>query len=296
MTVKDLKPRLWSPGAPNLYSLVVEARQQDKPIDSKTVRFGFRTFAVKGGQLRLNGHPVFLRGIAINPPGRGVPKEVGETRKFAEDYVRFMRKHNVNIIRLEHDAEPWFEVCDELGMMVYQGVYGGPPGHPEKKKKKEETGEKGTEEEEKKEDNKNKVPPLDAALAAYRKIFESYLAHPSIVIYVLSNELPYTGKRGVAWHDFLTTVHKTLSPDFPVPFIGNAGYGQGREGDINDVHRYWGWYYNSHLTYYNLRDPLLFGDPAKTKSQPLTFSECVGSFTGPSGQFNLTFRKQLGTS
>src|SRR5205823_2136824 len=46
------------------------------------------------------------------------------------------------------------------------------------------------------------------------------------------------------------------------------------------------------LTYYNLRDQNLFGDPSK--NQPLTFTECVGSFTGPSGEFNLVVRKQLG--
>ena len=62
-----------------------------------------------------------------------------------------------------------------------------------------------------------------------------------------------------------------------------------------DMHRYWGWYYNSFLTYYNLRDKLypkpLFGDPVK--NQPLTFTECVGSFTGWDGEFNIVRSKQL---
>src|SRR5439155_23449401 len=75
-------------------------------------------------------------------------------------------------------------------------------------------------------------------------------------------------------------------------FIANAGYGEGREGDICDVHRYWGWYCNTFLTYYNLRNPALFGDPGK--NQPITFSECVGNFTGPNGEYNLIVRKQLG--
>jgi hypothetical protein len=282
--VKGLKPKLWSPGSPNLYKLIVDAKQGDKTLDTTTVRFGFRTMEAKAGHVYLNGKPVFLRGIAINPPGRGVPKDVGTSRKFAEDYVRFMRAHNVNIIRLEPESDVWFDVCDEQGMMIYQGVYGGPPGD------REGGSAKGAA------PNKNKVPILDSALTEYRKLFDNYLAHPSIVVYVLSNELPYDGKRGAMWHEFLTKAHAALKKDYPVPFIGNAGYGQGREGDINDVHRYWGWYYNSLLTYYNLRDPLLFGDPNKTKSQPLTFSECVGSFTGPSGAFNQIFRKQLGAS
>ena len=276
-TVKDLKPKLWSPGSPSLYLLIVEARQAGNLLDSQSVRFGFRTTEAKDGHILLNGKPVFLRGIAINPPGRGVPVLTGHSRKFAEDYVRFMRAHNVNIIRLEPQSPVWFDVCDEMGMMIYQGVYGSPPGH-----------------ENLEDQSKNKVPPLDAAVDAYRRLFEDYVSHPSIVIYVLSNELPYQGKRGAVWHEFLTQAHAALSKEFPVPFIGNAGYGQGREGDINDVHRYWGWYYNSHLTYFNLRDPLLFGDKEKALKQPLTFSECVGAFTGPNGQVNSTFRKQLG--
>jgi hypothetical protein len=287
--VKGLKPKLWSPGSPNLYKLIVEAKQGDNTLDTKTVRFGFRTMEAKAGHLYLNGKPIFVRGIAINPPGRGVPADVGPTRKFAEDYVRFMRAHNVNIIRLEPESDVWFDVCDELGMMIYQGVYGAPPGD-------RGDGKASGIKEKDAAPNKNKVPSLESSLTAYRKLFDNYVAHPSIVVYVLSNELPYEGKRGAAWHEFLSKAHTALKKEYPVPFIGNAGYGQGREGDLNDVHRYWGWYYNSLLTYYNLRDPLLFGDPNKTKSQPLTFSECVGSFTGPSGAFNLIFRKQLGAS
>lgn len=284
-TVKNLKPAPWSPGSPNLYTLTVEPKQNGKSAgEAKTIRFGFRTVEARDGHIYVNGKPVFLRGIAINPPARGVPKDVGMTRKFAEDYVRFMREHNVNIIRMEPESDVWFDVCDELGMMVYQGTYGAPPGE------RGASGGKGDEA------KKNKVPSLESALAEYRKMFDGYVAHPSAVIYVLANELPYEGKRGDAWHEFLTKAHAALKKEYPVPFIGNAGYGQGREGDINDVHRYWGWYYNSLLTFYNLRNPTLFGDPKKAMNQPLTFSECVGSFTGPSGAFNQIFRKQLGAT
>lgn len=276
-TVRNLKPKLWSPGAPNLYLLIIEIRQDGNLLESHSTRFGFRTMEARDGHLLLNGKPIFVRGISINPPGRGIPPRTGQSRKFAEDYVRFMRAHNVNMIRLEPQSSVWFDVCDELGMMIYQGVYGSPPGHDDPTNQ-----------------SKHKVPPLDAAIDAYRQLFEDYVQHPSVAIYVLANELPYLGKRGVAWHEFLTRAHTTLSREFPVPFIGNAGYGQGREGDINDVHRYWGWYYNSHLTYFNLRDPLLFGDSQRAKTQPLTFSECVGAFTGPSGRVNSIYRKQLG--
>jgi beta-galactosidase len=41
-----------------------------------------------------------------------------------------------------------------------------------------------------------------------------------------------------------------------------------------------------------LRDDRLYGDP--NKHQPLTFTECVGNFTGPLGEYNIILKKQLG--
>jgi hypothetical protein len=104
--------------------------------------------------------------------------------------------------------------------------------------------------------------------------------------------MPYKEQAGAEVHQFLTQAYDRLAQwDRTRLYIGNAGYGEGHEGDINDVHRYWGWYYNSFLTYLNLRDGKLFGDRAK--NQPFTFSECVGCFTGPTGAWNYIERKQL---
>jgi beta-galactosidase len=278
-TIKGLKPKLWTPLTPTLYQLKISATHEGKEIGSKIIRVGFRSFEARDGHVFLNEKPIFLRGIAINPPARTIPPTVGESRQFAHDYVKFLRSQNVNIIRLEHDSDIWFDVCDELGMMLYQGVYGSPPAR---------IGEKF---------GGKEVPPTDveSSVKAYKRIFEKYANHPSIIIYILSNELPYNGERGDAWSKFLTQVHAQLKPWDPSrPFIGNAGYGQGREGDINDIHRYWGWYYNSFLTYYNLRDVKLFGD--YEKNQPLTFTECVGNFTAPTGEYNLIEKKQLGAA
>ena len=278
-TISDLKPKLWTPATPELYQLTMIARRGGREVESKSIRVGFRTFEIKNAQFQLNGKAIFLRGIAINPPGRTIPNDVGFSKKFALDYVRFVKSQNVNIIRLTEDSQEWFDACDEVGVMLFQGVYGSPPA---------KVGERFS---------TKQTPPTDisASVEAYKHIFETYAHHPSIVIYIMSNELPYTGDRGTAWHEFLSKVHPILAKWDPTrPFIGNAGYGQGHEGDINDIHRYWGWYYNSFLTYYNVRDPKLFGD--YEKNQPLTFTECVGSFTGPNGAFNLVESKQLGAA
>ncbi len=269
-SVTNLKPKRWQPTSPALYNLTVTAKQKGRTLAARTVRFGFRSFASEGGRFYLNGRPIFLRGIAINPPGRTVPPAAGESRAFAEAYVRYLKSQNVNTFRLTHDSDVWFDVCDELGMLVYQGRYGAPPGAT------------------------TKAPPADPgqAVADYQKLFSPYVRHPCIVIYILSNEMPYTGSRGASFQTFLSQAHERLRRwDSTRLYIGNAGYGEGRSGDVRDVHRYWGWYYNTFLTYQNLRDTTLFGDPKTV--QPWTFTECVGNFTGPLGEYNIVPRKQL---
>src|SRR5206468_9724164 len=119
-TVSGLKPKIWSPASPTLYILEVFATRDGKTLATRKVRFGFRSFEIHDGQFQLNGQPIFLRGVAINPPGRGIPESVGESRKFAEDYVRFLKSQNLNIFRISTDeSQVWFDVCDELGMMLY---------------------------------------------------------------------------------------------------------------------------------------------------------------------------------
>jgi len=100
-TISGMKPDPWCPERPVLYNLTVTALKNRKPIATEAVRFGFRSFENRHGQFYLNGRPIFLRGIAINPPGRTVPDATATTRKFAEDYVRFLKERNVNIIRLD---------------------------------------------------------------------------------------------------------------------------------------------------------------------------------------------------
>lgn len=302
-TVTDLHPQLWSPGSPVLYNLVITTSQTGQAPKSQTVRFGFRSFASHDGHFYLNGHPIFLCGIAINPPERDIPDAVGYSKEFVHAYVKYLRSQHVNLIRMtfEFSTDPrqqvWFDACDELGMMVDQGDYGAPP-HAGSESGKNYDPEEQTDAFAGKDPHaarsaKHTPPDFEKSLATYKTGFETYQRHPSIVIYVLSNELPGPNKSNAAWHAYLSKVSDAIHAWDPTRrIIGNAGYGWGREGDVADLHRYWGWYYNSFLTYYNLRNTVkLFGQ--ETDKQPFTFSECVGSFTSPLGNFNAIFRKQL---
>ncbi len=268
--IDQLHPRLWSPATPNLYSLTVWSGEGRSGV-TRLVRFGFRSVASSNGQFLLNGRPLFLRGNAINPPGRNIPDSLEENRRFVVAYVRFLKSINVNIIRLTRTSQVWLDVCDELGMMLFQGNYGTPaggtPSHAPNK-------------------------PLKESLDWYhREVVDPLVNHPSVVIYVLSNEqadseVPYLNAGAAGINRFLATVYDSLRTwDRSRLYIANAGYGFGRVGEVCDLHRYWGWYYNSFLSFYTLRDPRICW--RSEQAQPITMTENTGNYTGVDGRFNL---------
>lgn len=271
-TINNIKANLWTPATPHLYNLEVACG-----TENITKRIGFRSFEMRDGRFYLNGKPIFLRGNAINPPNRGIPADLEVSKEFARDYVRFLKGMNINIIRIPTNQN-WLDVCDEEGMMIFGGRYGRP---------------RVTESE--------STPPtnlenIDNYVKYYiEDEFTPLTWHPSVVIYVMSNEMPYKGTLGKHWDNFLQACYERLIEwDHTRPYIGNAGYGMGRNADIFDVHRYWGWYYNSFLTYMNLRNTSLWQNEGKV--QAITFTECVGNYTGIDGAYNLCSRtKQPGS-
>ncbi len=268
--LKNLSPALWTPLQPNLYTFFIELYANDSVIASAQERIGFRSFESKDGQLFLNGSPIFLRGIAINPPGRGIPSDLEKSRKFALEYVQFMKNMNVNIIRIP-DNEDWYDVCDELGMMVFGGNYSGSVANGGYMKAP-------------------KPEDYESSISWYRtKKFNKIAHHPSLMVYAITNETPYRGDNFKPWQDFTKYVFKRLQKEWDSTrlYIGNAGYGYGQSGDICDLHRYWGWYYSSPFTFLNTRNNkniVPFDKPV----QPITFTECVGNYTGPDGRYNLS--------
>ena len=60
------------------------------------------------GVFYLNDKPIYLRGNAINPPERGIPEQLEQSKEFARDYVRYMKSLHINIIRIP-DNQNWMD-------------------------------------------------------------------------------------------------------------------------------------------------------------------------------------------
>ncbi len=113
------RPRLWSAEEPNLYRLAVVLKEPGGAVlEAKSLRVGFRSVGIRGGQLLVNGRPILLCGVNrhdFDPDGGyAVPPE-----RFRED-VLLMKWANINAVRTSHypDDPLFYDLCDECGLYV----------------------------------------------------------------------------------------------------------------------------------------------------------------------------------
>lgn len=110
----------WSPDAPTLYDVAFEAAG-----DVLHDRVGFRTIAVRGEDILLNGEPIFLRGICLHEEEIGPDPARIITREASAALLRTAKQGlNCNFVRLAHypHAGITTRVADELGLLVWSEI------------------------------------------------------------------------------------------------------------------------------------------------------------------------------
>ena len=112
-----LRPGLhrWDLGEGLLFPVTVSA----DGMESRTVRFGLRTFAVRDGHLTLNGRRIFLRGdtnCAAFPETGYIPTDTITWAAILRQY----RDYGVNCVRFHSHCPPEaaFTAADHLGMLL----------------------------------------------------------------------------------------------------------------------------------------------------------------------------------
>ncbi len=110
----------WTPDAPTLYDVTVRSGD-----DAITDRIGFRTLAVKGTQILLNGKPIFLRGISLheeefgpNPSRRMTPEA---SRALLSEIKNGLHGNFVRLAHYPHN-EVTTRMADELGLLVWSEI------------------------------------------------------------------------------------------------------------------------------------------------------------------------------
>ncbi len=126
------EPHLWwthDLGVPYLYDLTVSILN-DGVIDKKTQKLGIRDIQLirnpdKWGEtfyFLLNGVPIFAKGANWIPIDSFIPR--GKKLGLYEMNLNYAKEANMNMVRVWgggiYEDDLFFELCDELGIMVWQ--------------------------------------------------------------------------------------------------------------------------------------------------------------------------------
>ena len=106
-------PRLWNPGDPYLYHLVLEASSE-----VITEQIGVREVTVEGAVLKFNGSPIKLKGVNRHDsdPDTGPVVSLEHIKRD----LKMMRRHNINAVRTAHypNCPQFYHLCDKYGFYV----------------------------------------------------------------------------------------------------------------------------------------------------------------------------------
>ncbi len=115
-----LQPKLWAPGAPNLYHVLVEIVRDGKVTDSITQPLGFRQFVFDPkGRTTINGKPVKLAGGNLHQEIESKASAMTDD-DFRANYA-LVQDLGYTFIRLPHypHAQVEYDLCDRLGLVCW---------------------------------------------------------------------------------------------------------------------------------------------------------------------------------
>ncbi len=113
------EPRLWTAETPALYHAVMTLRgSSGQVIEVKRCRFGFREIDITNKQLRVNGRPIYMKGVNRHEHHERNGKSVSVDDMIHD--IRLMKQNNINTVRTSHypNQELWYDLCDAYGLYI----------------------------------------------------------------------------------------------------------------------------------------------------------------------------------
>ncbi len=111
--------RQWSAEHPNLYTLVMETKDDKGDLlETTTSKIGFRSVEIKNGLLLVNGKRITLKGVNTQETDP-VTGHVMSRELILKD-IRLWKENNINAVRLSHYPRDrqFYELCDVHGIYV----------------------------------------------------------------------------------------------------------------------------------------------------------------------------------
>jgi len=117
-TISFANPNLWSLESPYLYRVVVEVKQNGKIIDTKKLRFGFRTVEIKTNGVFLNRKYIKIFGTNNHHDHAGLGTALPDYLQYYR--ISLLKNLGTNAYRTSHNAPTpeLLDACDSLGMLV----------------------------------------------------------------------------------------------------------------------------------------------------------------------------------
>jgi hypothetical protein len=267
LSTPHLEPQPWSPHDPHLYDIEIAITSGGAVQDRRLLPLGFRTFSVESGKLFLNGQPFWMRGAnhfpnALRPNDGALAKHFMELAKAGN--VAVTRSHTVPF------SGCWLDAADEVGVAVsFEGTWPwlmleGPPPSPDL---------------------------LQTWKSEFLSMIHKFRNHPSIILWTVNNEMKFPifdrknpGLLHQKWEILSDMVRAIRSADPTRPVICDSSYcrkeigseyedvvlpGHFDDGDIDDAHRYFGWYEPTFYHYFRGE----FGKSASYPGRPLISQE-----------------------
>lgn len=114
-----IEPKRWTAETPSLYALTLTLLDASgRALESVGARVGFRNVEIRGGQLLVNGVPIYIKGVNRHEQDQLEGHVVSEATMLRD--IRLMKQFNINAVRASHypNLPRWYELCDEHGLYV----------------------------------------------------------------------------------------------------------------------------------------------------------------------------------
>lgn len=115
-TFPDVTP--WSAELPKLYDLILTLKKGDTITQVIHQPVGFKSVAIEGGQLLVNGQPIIIKGVNRHEHEPENGQAIGRESMLRD--IELMKRYNINTVRASHyPNDPyWYQLTDKYGLYV----------------------------------------------------------------------------------------------------------------------------------------------------------------------------------
>ncbi len=113
-------PAKWTAETPNLYTAVLRLLDAEgNTLEYLSTRIGFRKVEVRGGQLLVNGKPIYIKGVNRHEHDPDTGHYVTVESMIRD--IKLMKQFNINTVRTSHypDDPHWYDLCDQFGIYLF---------------------------------------------------------------------------------------------------------------------------------------------------------------------------------